>query len=88
MCRSAGLTLKPLGSSPYKRTIPLYHLYRINLFKGRGGVTYTGENANRYLYRGYRYLYRGDRSVTYTEEIEVLRIQRVPLPIQKTTINS
>ena len=28
VCRSAGLTLKPLGSSPYKKDKSLDHLYR------------------------------------------------------------
>ena len=30
MCRSAGLTLKPLGSSPYKKDKSLDHLYLRN----------------------------------------------------------
>ena len=31
MCRSAELTLKPLGSSPYKKDKSLDHLYRQKL---------------------------------------------------------
>ena len=38
--RSAELTLKPLGSSPYKKDKSLDLLYLINSLKGRGFNTY------------------------------------------------